>query len=155
MHDPHEPGPYSGSRPLQHLEVAVRIAEGQYRSAAHKLVDTHRLAGFVIDEIDIRQAKKCRLAIQQLELGLDAAADHLFRRDTVDLLRPRAHELDAPAGNDVGFETVRPQVGKQLQHWLIHQVGIQPVEPRMLRCGDPIPDDSPRIPRWSCQREWP
>jgi len=43
---------------------------------------------------------------------------HLFRGDAIDLLRPRAHELDAAPGNDERLETVRLQARDQLEHGL-------------------------------------
>ena len=44
-------------------------------------------------------------------LHLGAAADDLLRRDAVDALDPRAHELHAAARDDEGLEAVGPQVG--------------------------------------------
>ena len=66
-----------------------------------------------------------RLAVAHLELRLAAAADDLLGRDAVDLLRPRAHELDAAAGDDEGLEAVRAQVGEQLEHRLIDHLGVE------------------------------
>jgi hypothetical protein len=39
---------------LQHLEVPVRVSEGQDGPTADEAVDAHGLAGAVIDELDIR-----------------------------------------------------------------------------------------------------
>jgi len=61
-------------------------------------------------KIDLGQARDHRLAVAQLELGLDGAADHLLRRHPIHLLAEGAHELDAAARHDVGLEAVRPQV---------------------------------------------
>src|ERR1700676_2415901 len=41
-------------RPLQHLEIAVGIAERSDRPGAEAFVDCNRLAGLVVDEIDVR-----------------------------------------------------------------------------------------------------
>ena len=58
-------------RPLQHLEIAVGIAEGGDRTAADMLVDADRLAGPVVDEVDFAASGTARLAVAHLELGLD------------------------------------------------------------------------------------
>ena len=47
-------------RPLQHLEIAVGVAERRNRAAADVLVDADRLAGLVVDEVDLRQAEQHR-----------------------------------------------------------------------------------------------
>ena len=57
--------PVAARRPLEHLEVAVGVAEGDDRPPADDLMDAHRLAGLVVDEIDLRQleeAPACRFA---------------------------------------------------------------------------------------------
>ena len=92
-------------------------------------------------KFDLRQAHEHRLAVAHFELRLDAAADDLLGRDAIDLLRPRAHELDAAAGDDEGLEAVRPQVGEQFEHRLIDHLGVGPLGLGMLRGGDPILDD--------------
>ena len=46
--------------PLQHFEVAVGIAEGRDRAAADMFIDADRLAGLVVDEVDLRQAEQHR-----------------------------------------------------------------------------------------------
>ena len=70
-------------------------------------------------KFDLRQPHEHGLAVAHLVLRLDAAADDLLGRDAIDLLRPRAHELDAAAGDDEGLEAVRAQVGEQFDHRLI------------------------------------
>ena len=39
--------------PLQHFEIAIRVAERSNLAAADVLVDANRLAGFVVDEISV------------------------------------------------------------------------------------------------------
>ena len=73
-----------------------------------------------------------------LELHHAGRADHLLGRDAVDLLRPRPHELDAAAGDDEGLEAVGAQIGEQLQHRLVDELGVGPVEARMARGRDPV-----------------
>src|SRR3954452_13590422 len=51
MHDAHQTRTTAGRRPLQHLKVAVRVAEGEDRAAADEPVDADRLAGFIVDEL--------------------------------------------------------------------------------------------------------
>ncbi len=54
--------------------------------AADVLLDADRLAGLVVDEVDLRQLDEHRLAVAHLELHLAAAADDLLGRDAIDLL---------------------------------------------------------------------
>ena len=49
--------------PLQHFEIAVRIAEGGDRPPPDKFVDSDRLARLVVDEVDFRQPKQPRYAV--------------------------------------------------------------------------------------------
>jgi hypothetical protein len=70
---------------LQHLQIAVGIAERGDRSPADVLVDADRLAGLVVDEVDLRQAHQHRLAVAHFIFRLDAAADDLLRRDAINL----------------------------------------------------------------------
>ena len=73
--------------------------------------------------------------------SLAAAADDLLGRNAVTFSRPRAHELDAAAGDDERLEAVRAQVGEQLEHRLIDHLGVEPPGLRMLRGGDPVVHD--------------
>ena len=72
---------------------------------------------------------------------LTPAADDLLGRDAVDPLGPRPHELDAAAGDDERLEAVGAQVGEQLQHRLVDQLGVGPLELRVPRRGEPVLDD--------------
>ena len=137
----------AGLRVFQHLLIAPRIAEGGDGPAADVLVDADGLVGLVIIEVQLRQAHEHRLAVAHFKLRLDAAADDLFRRDAVNLLRPRAHELDAAAGDDVVLETVRAQVGEHFEHRLINHFGVELAGLRMFRGGDPILDDLLKLHR--------
>jgi hypothetical protein len=86
---------------LQHLVVAVGVAEGQDGPAADEAVDADRLAGPVVDELDLGLLEELRLAVRpNLELHRARGADHLLGRDAVGLLREDAHELDAAARDD-------------------------------------------------------
>ena len=53
MNEQPETRTLTASRPLEHLEVAVGIAESGDRAAANVLVDADRLAGAIVDEIQI------------------------------------------------------------------------------------------------------
>src|SRR3954447_21150091 len=46
--------------PLQHLQIAVRIAKGSDRVLPNLFIDGDRLTGAVIDEIDLRKAEQDR-----------------------------------------------------------------------------------------------
>ena len=50
------------------------------------------------------------LPARELELQFDSAANNLLWRDAVDLLHPRAHELDAAGRDDKRLEVVGAQV---------------------------------------------
>jgi hypothetical protein len=52
VHEPHEARAAAGSRPLQHLLVAVRVAEGEHRPPPDEAVDDDGLAGSVVHELD-------------------------------------------------------------------------------------------------------
>ena len=107
QHQQLEPRAAAALRVFQHLLVATGISEGGDGTAADVLVDADGLVGLVIIEVQFRQTHEHRLAIAHFKLRLDAAADDLFRRDAINLFRPRAHELDAAAGDDEVLEAVR------------------------------------------------
>ena len=141
--------------PLQHFEIAVGVAERGDRAAADVLVDADRLAGLVVDEVDLGQPEQKRLAVAHLESCLDRRADDLLRRNAVDALGPRAHELDAAARDDEGLEAVGAQVGQQLEHRLVDQLGVRPLEARIACRREPVRRRSSRIRRWSCRHGSP
>ena len=84
-----EPRADARGRPLEHLQVAVGVAECCDGTAADVLVDAERFARIVVDEVDLRQEHDHRLAAAHFELRLHAAADDLLGRDAIDLFRPR------------------------------------------------------------------
>ena len=70
VHDQAEPHPTSAERrPLQHFEIAVGVAEGGDRTAANMFIDPDRLAGLVVDEIDVGQAEQHRGAVASFHIG--------------------------------------------------------------------------------------
>ena len=155
QHQQLEPRAAAALRVFQHLLVADGIAERGDGPAADVLVDADGLVAFVVVEVQLRQTHEHGLAVAHLKLRLDAAADDLFRRDAIDLLRPRAHELDAAAGDDEVLEAVRAQVGEHFEHRLIDHVGKSLPVCRMFRGGDPVLDDLLELRRWSCPCAWP
>src|SRR5262249_62038068 len=106
-----QPRPGAGRRPLEQLEVAVGVAEGRDRATADGPVDAHGLAGVVVDELDLGEADQYWLAVPELVFHPDGATHDLLRRDAVDSLGPRPHELDAATGDDVCLEAEGAQVG--------------------------------------------
>jgi hypothetical protein len=68
-----------------------------------------------------------------------AGADHLLGRDPVHPLRVEAHK-SAPV-TDVGLEAVVTQIPQDFLHRLIRQLGVEPVQARILggraRAGAP------------------
>ena len=79
-----------------------------------------------------------RLAVAHFKLQLAAAAYDLLGRNAIDLLRPRAHELDSAARDDEGFEIVGAKVGEQFEHRLIDHLGERAPGLRILRRCDPV-----------------
>src|SRR5437868_10606775 len=97
----------TGSRPLEHLQVAVGISERGDGTAADVHLDANGFARFVVNELNFGWLPEYRLAVAQLELQFAGAADDLLRRNAIDLVRKSAHKLDATAGDDEGFEFIR------------------------------------------------
>ena len=52
MEDGHAARLVAGRRPLQHLKVAIGVAEREDRPTPDDAIDPHRLAGAIIDELD-------------------------------------------------------------------------------------------------------
>ena len=125
-------------RPLEHLEVAVRIAEGHDRPLADGLVDPDGLAFLVVDELDLRQAHDHGLAVADLVLRPDARSDDALGRNAVDVLGERAHELDAAARDDPGREPVGFEVVQQLTHRLVREFRVRALQRRMSRGPRPL-----------------
>ena len=139
VHDAGEARAASRHGPLQHLLVAVGIAEREDRAAADEHVDADRLARAVVDELDLGELHQRRLARGvEPELRDAGRADHLLGRNAVGLLRPHPHELDAAAGHDEGLEAVGAQVSQQLDHRLVDQLVVGPVEARMSCGREPV-----------------
>jgi hypothetical protein len=53
VHDAHEARAAAGRGPLEHLLIAIGVAEGEDRAAADEAVDADGLAGAVVDELDL------------------------------------------------------------------------------------------------------
>ena len=53
QHDPGKPCATAGHGPLQHLQVAVGVTEGKDGAAVDEAVDADRLAGPLVDELDL------------------------------------------------------------------------------------------------------
>ena len=94
MYEQSETRPWAGGGPFEHLEIAVRISERHNGPASDMLLDGDRLAFFVVNKVQFCQSSQNRLSIADFESGLDAAADNLFGRNSIDLMSPRAHEFD-------------------------------------------------------------
>src|SRR3954465_2913452 len=87
-------------RPLEHLEIAVGIAERRDGTAANLLIDADWLTGLVVVEVDLRKPEENRLAAPHLEPRFERRADYLLWRHPINSLGPRAHELDAATRHD-------------------------------------------------------
>ena len=131
----------AGRDPLQHLEVAIRVAESGYGADTDVLMNADRLSGLVVDEVEFRQPQQDGLAVDDLVFDLDLRADDLLWRDAVDLSDPGAHEFYAAAGDDVGLEVVIPQILEKLEHRLEHHLGVELAGLRVFRRRDPLGGD--------------
>src|SRR5687768_16129030 len=120
MHDETEARARPGGGPLQHLQVAIGIAEGSERTVPALSLDADRYSRLVVHQVDFGQLHQHRDTVTKLVPELATAPDYLLRRDAVHLLGPGSHELDPAAGHDEGLEAVGPEVGEQLKHGLIH-----------------------------------
>src|SRR6185369_7941174 len=97
-------------RPLEHLLVAVGVAEREDGAPADVVVDPLGLAGTVVDEEDLRLAHQHRTARAQLVLRGDRAADDLLGGDPVNAVGEDAHELRAAARHDERLVAARSHV---------------------------------------------
>ncbi|MNN95890.1 hypothetical protein D3C81_2147750 [compost metagenome] len=77
---------------MQHLQVAVGVAEGQCRATADDRIDAHRFAWAVIVVRKLGRTQDSRVAAARLELRHKSGADHLFRWNAVNLFGEGAHE---------------------------------------------------------------
>ena len=84
----------SRHRPLQHLQIPVGISKRCERAAADVLMDTDWFACLVVYEIHFWQSNQSRFAVAGLEFCLDATANHLFGRNTVNGFSPWTHKLN-------------------------------------------------------------
>ncbi len=104
MHEEREARAGAGRRPLEHLEIAVGVAECGNRAPPDSRLDADGLPFLVVDQIDLRQFDADRPAVAHLDFELAAAADDLLGRNAVHTLGPRPHELDAAARHDIGLD---------------------------------------------------
>ncbi|BCQ61850.1 hypothetical protein PBOI14_36000 [Pseudomonas sp. Boi14] len=139
VHQGHEPLATAGGGPLQHLQVAVGVAESQQRAPADDPVDAFRLARAVVVVGQLGGAQDRRLAVLELPLGDEVAADHLFRRDAVGAFGEGAHEGGVAAGDDVGLEILAAQVVEHFQHGLVDHLVERPPGLRVAGLGQPAP----------------
>ena len=122
-------GGVAGGGVLEHLEVAVGVAEGHDGAFSDDAVDGLGFAGAVVDEFDFGFLDEEGGVAAHLEGRDAAAADDLFGRDAVGLLGKAAHEFDTAAGDDEGFEAVRAEVGEEFEHRLVDALDVGAVEP--------------------------
>src|SRR4030095_11504913 len=134
---PHESGTVAGG-PLQHLLVAVGVAEREDRPAPDEAMDADRLSGLVVDMNHLRQLHEDGLPVAHLEFRLPDAADDLLRWDAVHLLGEDPHEVDPAARDNESLEAVGPQVQQQLQHGLVDELAVAALESGMLGLGQPV-----------------
>src|SRR5262249_8137012 len=76
----------------------------------------------------------------------------LLRRNAVDALGENSHEFHATAGNNKGLETVGAEIDQQLQHRLVHELGVEAIKARVASGVNPVGDDLGKIIR--CVSVW-
>src|SRR5262245_45471602 len=86
-----------GRGPFEHLEITVGVAERNEWTVTDCLLDADRLAGLVVDEVDLSEPEQRWAATSGVVAVLHATADDLLGGDSVYALRPRPDELDAAA----------------------------------------------------------
>src|SRR4029434_8038783 len=105
-------------------------------------VDADRLTWTVVDELDLGVLHEYRLAVgRQLKTHYAGGTHHLLGRNAVNTFGEDTHEFDAAAGDDESLETVGAEIAQQLQHRLVDQLGIGPIETGVARRGDPVGDE--------------
>lgn len=88
MDDDAQPCSRSGRRPLEHLEIAVGIAERRNWPPTDHLVDADRLASTIVNMVDFCEPQQYGDALWLVVFHLDAAADDLLWWNSVDALDP-------------------------------------------------------------------
>src|SRR5690348_8635829 len=112
MHEPHEAEALARRSPLQHLLIAIRIAECEDRLPSDEMVDAFGLARTVVDEQNLRHFDQHWFLVPRAILSDARGADDLLRRDAVGLVGEGAHELDAATRDDEGLEAVGAEIIK-------------------------------------------
>ena len=87
MHQQAEARALAGGRPLKHLQVAVRVAEGGDRAAANVLVDADGFAGLIVYEIQLRKSyenfynstRRTALDLRNHSVGKPDQLDNCYR----------------------------------------------------------------------------
>src|SRR5262245_32509795 len=107
-HDHRQAQAVAVPRVLQHLPIAIRIAEGDGRPPPDHEVNAFGLAGIVVVQEELRLLEENRPVLLVVAvLRRACGADDLFWRDAVDLPGVRAHEVLAAAGDDKRLVAVR------------------------------------------------
>ena len=109
-------------RPFEHRLVAVGVAEAGHWPAADEAMDADRLPLPIVDQLDAPLLDEHRLVVAQLVAHLPIRADHLVRRNPVNLFSPHAHEVGTAAGDDIRGEAVIAEEIEDLEHRLVGEV---------------------------------
>src|SRR5213594_515517 len=130
-----------GFRVLEHLLIADRVAEGRARTAADHQMDALGFARLVVVQKQPRLLRQEWLAVLDIAVHRPAGApDHLLGRNAVHLFCVDPHEVLTSAGDDVGSITAGAQILQHFLHWQIAELGVGPLEARVLRRLEPRPD---------------
>ena len=129
--------PIGRLREAQHRNVSVGVAARDQGPTPDPAPDPHRLLRPVIEELDLRLVEQVGAVIARLEVQPEGAPDHPLRRDAVQLLGERAHEVTVTTRRDVGAEPVRLQIAQQLDHRHVAALQVRALQHRMRRIAQP------------------
>ena len=123
----------------QHLDIAVRVAEGQNRPPPDAAPDPHGLDRPIVEDIRLRQIEDgAAVLIAQIAQRI-RTADHALGRHAVDVGGHRAHEVAIAGRHDEVREPVAFEIPQQLHHRLVAAVAIRTVETGMPAVGEELP----------------
>src|SRR5512133_1149602 len=92
---------------VEHLDVTVRVASGDHRSATGAAPDSDRLLRAVVEIVRLRLVGDRAAALVAGVIERGGAADHSFARNAIDLLADWPHEVPTASRSDVIREPVR------------------------------------------------
>src|SRR5882757_4208047 len=130
-------GTLSGRGKLQHLVIAVGIAESGNRPLTHGPVKIDHLACPLVEALKLPELHQITLAVVHGIGRLQRGADHLVRRHTEDAWCPRSKEFRGAPGDDPRPVAMGTKQCQHLHHWLIDAFRVTMVEARVVCADEP------------------